>query len=404
MNLVKKLSDRIFHVARDREIKNGRTTDVYFERTRKILEEKGLGNVKVVAEVTTSDLPNNWKWAVLGGIEEVAKLFEGRNVNLYSMPEGTIFYPKDSRNIRVPVMVIEGPYIEFCILETPMLGLICQATGVCTMAARIKKIAWNKLLIAFGIRRMHPALAPMLDRAAFIGGFDGVSSLIGAETIKEKPMGTMPHSLIIMFGSQKKAWKAFDEVIDPSVPRIALVDTYFDEKAETLMAVEALGGKLYGVRLDTPTSRRGDLGEIVREIRWELDLRGHKNVKIILSGGINDKNIKEYCDAGADGFGVGTALSNAPTVDFAMDIVEKEGKPVAKKGKLGGKKGVWRCMKCMRDLVLPHTEKNPVCPFCGGKMEELLKPLIVNGKIKSKLPSPKEIREYVLFQLGKIEI
>lgn len=271
------------------------------------------------------------------------------------------------------------------------------------MAARIRKAVGDKQLMAFGIRRMHPALAPMLDRAAYIGGFDGASSLIGARAIEKEPMGTMPHSLIIVFGDQVKAWRAFDEVMPRDVPRIALVDTYFDEKVESIMAAEALKEKLHGVRLDTPGSRKGNFAELIREVRWELDARGYGHVKIMVSGGLNDKNVKELAEAGADGFGVGTSISNAPTIDFAMDIVELEGKPVAKRGKLGGRKQVWRCSKCLVNVVRLATERQPVCPSCGGRTEPVLRPLIKNGKIVGELPSPDEIRDYVLKQLEKLE-
>src|SRR3989442_10958166 len=125
------------------------------------------------------------------------------------------------------------------------------------------------------------------------------------------------------------------------VPRIALVDTYCDEKTEAVMAAEALGKALYGVRLDTPSSRRGNFPEIIKEVRWELDSRGFKNVKIFVSGGLDDGSVRALSATGADGFGVGTSVSNAPSVDFAMDIVEKEGKSVAKRGKLGGRKKAW---------------------------------------------------------------
>jgi nicotinate phosphoribosyltransferase len=243
----------------------------------------------------------------------------------------------------------------------------------------------------------------MLDRATYIGGFDGVSSLVGAETIGKEPMGTMPHSLVICLGNQAKAWKAFDEIMPSNVPRVALVDTYFDEKAEALMAVEALRGKLAGIRLDTPGSRKGNLPEIVREIRWELDIRGHRGVKIFVSGGVNDKNIKELCEAGADGFGVGTSITNAPTIDFAMDLVEVEGKPVAKRGKLGGKKGVWKCEQCFTYSVTPAASRVPRCMRCGKSMRRILRPLIKRGALVAKLPKPEEIRKSVLSQLERVE-
>ena len=395
---------RRFHIATDDEIKKAETTDIYFVRTKQVLEAKNLQDVHVIAEITPGELPGGLPWGVLCGIEEEAHLFEGVPVDIYAMPEGSIFHYKDYFGVREPVMRIEGPYGKFCLYETPMLGLICQASGVATRAARVKKAAGEKLVVAFGIRRMHPALAPMLDRAAYIGGFDGISSLIGAKTAGVKPTGTMPHALIIVFGDQVQAWKAFDEVMPEDVPRVALVDTYYDEKIEAVMAAEALKDRLFAVRLDTPGSRKGDFAEIIREVRWELDVRGYKHVKIFVSGGLNEEKVKVLSEAGADAFGVGTYVSNAPTIDFAMDIVEIDGKICAKRGKLGGRKEVWRCVECLTDVVLPFGKPQPNCPKCGGKMEPMLKPLIKNGKIVAKLPSPKEIREYVLKQLEKVEL
>jgi nicotinate phosphoribosyltransferase len=394
----------VFHYATDEEIRRGETTDIYFVRTKRILEARDLAKVHAYAEVTPGALPRGWPWGILCGIEEEARLFEGCPVDVYAMPEGSVFYHEDSRGIREPVMFIEGPYGEYCLLETPMLGLLCQASGVATRAARVKKVAGEKPVLAFGIRRMHPALSPMLDRAAYIGGCDGVSSLSGAKIIGAKPMGTMPHALIIAFGDQVKAWKAFDEVMPRDVPRVALIDTYYDEKAEAIMAAEALKKRLYGVRLDTPGSRKGDFAEIVREIRWELDVRGYKHVKIFVSGGLDEESVGVLSEAGADAFGVGTAISNAPTIDFAMDIVEMNGKPVAKRGKLSGKKQVWRCPKCLTDVVQLSNLPMPRCPKCGDKTEPMLKPLIKNGKIVAKLPKPSAIRKYVLEQLEKLTL
>jgi len=395
---------RHFYIATEEEIKRGETTDVYFQRTRKILKTKKLDKVRVTAEITSGKLPREWKWGVLCGIEEEAKLLEGYPINVYAMPEGSIFYPISYNGVREPVIVIEGPYEAFAHLETAILGLICQASGVATAAARIKKLANDKPVYAFGIRRMHPAIAPMLDRAAYIGGFNGVSGVLGAKLMGIKPAGTMPHALIIVFNDQVEAWKAFDEIMPPEVPRIALVDTFYDEKIEAIMAAEALKDRLFAVRLDTPSSRKGNFADIIREVRWELDIRGYKHVKIFVSGGINEENIENLIEAGADAFGVGTSVSNAPTIDFAMDIVEVEGKPNAKRGKMGGRKQVWRCKECLIDIILPVNAEKPECPKCNRAMEPMLKPLIKEGKIVAKLPSATEIRKYVLEQLKKLEL
>jgi len=398
------MDTRKFHTATEEEIKKAETSDVYFERTKEILEKEGLSNIHVTAEITTGSLPKNWEYGILAGVEEAAHLLEGLNIRVRSFPEGTLFRPVDSSGVREPVMVIEGRYLEFCLYETPLLGLLCQASGIATMASRVRRAAGTKTVFSFGIRRAHPALAPMIDRACYIGGFDAVSSMIGAKLLSKNPTGTMPHSLIIAIGDQVRAWKSFDKYMPKEVPRIALVDTYYDEKTEAIMAAEALGKALYGVRLDTPSSRRGNFSEIVKEVRWELDSRSFKDVKIFVSGGLDDESVRVLSTTGADGFGVGTSVSNAPSVDFAMDIVDKEGKSVAKRGKLGGKKEVWRCDKCLSDYVLPEGVPSPSCSNCGSKTKPLLVRLLESGRPTGPLPTPDKIRERVIDQLGKLTI
>ena len=275
----------MFQTATFDEIKAGKITDVYFERTMKILKAKGIDK-RVKAEFIAKELPDNAEWAVFAGLEEVAELLRGMKVNVRAMEEGTIFRPLQ------PVMEIEGMYTDFGIYETALLGLICQASGIATRAARCKMAAGERKVISFGARRMHPVLAPMIERNAYIGGCDGVSVIRSAELIGEEPMGTMPHALILVMGDVEKAIKAFDEVIGPDVKRTALVDTFIDEKFEAVKAAEALGGKLYAVRLDTPASRRGNFYRIIEEVKWELDIRGFGDVKIYVSGGINEEKVK----------------------------------------------------------------------------------------------------------------
>ncbi|CUX76792.1 Nicotinate phosphoribosyltransferase [Thermococcus chitonophagus] len=384
-----------FYIASEEDIKAGKTTDVYFIRTKKILEAKNI-HKKVLADVTTTSLPKNWKWGVLVGVEEVAKLLEGLPVNVYAMPEGTIFHPYE------PVLQIEGYYEDFGIYETALLGMLSQASGIATAALRIKIAAKFKPVYSFGIRHMHPAIAPMIDRAAFIGGCDGVSGVLGAEMIGEKAVGTMPHALIITVGDQVKAWKYFDEVIEEEVPRIALVDTFYDEKVEAVMAAEALGKRLFAVRLDTPSSRRGNFRKIIEEVRWELNVRGYDWVKIFISGGLDEEKIKEIVDV-ADAFGVGGAIASAKPIDFALDIVEVEGKPMTKRGKLSGRKQVYRCENGHYHVV-PANKKLEKCPVCGAEVEPLLKPIIENGEIVAEFPKAREIREYVLEQAKKFNL
>jgi nicotinate phosphoribosyltransferase len=389
----------VFFTASEKEILDGRTTDIYFVNTLEALKNGGKDRDKVVAEFTADTFPQGYPWAVFCGLEEFVTLFEGRDADVYAMDEGTVFVNKDKKRIRAPVAYVEGPYGSFCEFETPALGLICQSSGIATKSARIKKLAENKTVLSFGIRRMHPAIAPMIDRSAYIGGCDSVSSITGAETIGRAPVGTMPHALVVMFGDQRAAWRAFDETADRSMARIALVDTYYDEKAEALLAYGTLGKNLDGVRLDTPSSRRGKIEDIVAEVRWELGIRGFE-ARIIVSGGVDEDEVLKLRDL-VDGFGVGTCISNAPSINFAMDIVEKEGKPVAKRGKLGGKKQWFRCEHCYNFEVLPWGAEPPMC--CGEEMRPMLKKVVGHGKRLHAPKSATEIHDYVLKQLEKVE-
>lgn len=389
---------RLFNAATDEEIKSGLTSDIYYLRTKSIIEAKGVDK-EVVAEVTVGSLPEGWKWGVFCGLDEVINLYAGLPVDVYSLPEGTIFPSRDTRGYRIPQMAIVGKYGSFVSVETATVGLICQASGVATAAARVKKAAGGKTVFAFGIRRMHPAIAPMLDRSAYIGGFEGVSGVLGAKLLGIPPSGTMPHPLILIFGKQEAAWSAFDEVVDPSVPRIALVDTMCDEKFEAIRAAELLGGRLDGVRLDTPGSRRGDFLEIVKEVRWELDLRGYRHVKIYVSGGLNESSVSKLTAGPVDGFGVGTSVSNAPTIDFSLDLVEVEGKPVSKRGKYGGRKQAWRCPQCRKWVVAPWGSPGGDCLSCRVPLEPMLRKVVENGVPVAGRETPSVIRERVLNEL-----
>ncbi|MFW5946125.1 MAG: nicotinate phosphoribosyltransferase [Candidatus Natronoplasma sp.] len=391
-----------FHLASEDEIKKGKTTDIYFKNAMDIFENEGVGEERVVAEFTASSLPSDWNWAVFCGLDEVLHLLEGKNIDIYSMPEGTIFRTEGDEGIFTPVFWIEGPYKEFCIYETPILGFVCHPSGIATKSARVKKVAGESTIMSFGIRRMHPGIAPVIDRAAYIGGCDGISCIAGAEEVGVEPQGTMPHALTIIFDEPKKAFEAFDAALPEDISRIALVDTYYDETTESFMAAEAMGENLFGVRLDTPSSRRGDLGKIAQEVRWELEKRGVE-AKIICSGGMDEYYIPKLKKAGVDSFGVGTSISNARTVNFAMDIVEKEEEMVAKRGKFSGKKQVYRCPECFTfKMESWEEEKKPECD-CGSEMEPMLEKVMEDGEIIGEYPEPDEIRNHLLDQLSKVE-
>ena len=348
-----------FDTVSDETIKTGACTDIYFVRTEETLRLADI-NPEVFMEVTASALPASW--AVFCGLSDVIALLEGLPVTVDAMPEGTIFFKNE------PVLRISGKYRDFCRYETAILGFLCHASGVATAAAHMTLAAHRRPVYSFGSRRQHPSIARMIERAAWIGGVDGVSNTCAPEGIPV--VGTMPHAFVMCYAKPEDAWRSFDQNTPEEVPRIMLCDTWCDEKTESLRAAEC---GATAVRLDTPRSRRGNMRSIIEEVRWELDAHGYPDVKIFLSGGVTREEVILYRDI-VDAFGVGGAIANAPVIDFGLDIVSIEGLPKAKRGKRSGVKQVYELTDGQHRMQ-PVMQKSPV----GAKA--LLEPFIKNGKI-----------------------
>jgi len=334
----------MFDTVSDETIRRGECTDIYFERTEETLKAEGI-NPDVVMEVTASSLPDSW--SVFCGLTDVLVLLEGVLVTVDALPEGTIFYKNE------PVMRISGKYRDFCRYETAILGFLCHASGIATAAAHVKLAARDRQVFSFGSRRQHPSIARMIERAAWIGGVDGVSNTCAPEGMPV--VGTMPHAFVMCYDKPETAWRSFDRHAPEEVPRIMLSDTYCDEKSESLRAAEC---GATAVRLDTPRSRRGNMRSIIEEVRWELDTHGYGSVKIFLSGGVTREEVIAYRDI-IDAFGIGGTIANAPVIDFALDIVEIEGNAKAKRGKRSGVKQVYG-LASGKHIVLPVRNSVPV--------------------------------------------
>ena len=341
---------RRFNSATDAEILKADVADSYFHRTLQILRARGLEDTQVHAELAykTSD-PDDW--FVVAGLDEVAFLLQDIDVDARTVPEGTICRPHE------PVLTLSGPYGAFAEHETAILGLLCQASGVATGAARCRLAAGEKPVVSFGARRMHPAVTPMIERSAYLGGCDMVAVDLAVDRLGIPATGTTPHALVLIIGSTAEAARAFDGVIEPEVPRTIIIDTFDDEKFGALLAARAIPDSIYAIRMDTPGNRRGDFKDLMREVRWELDRNGFEHVKIFASGGIDVDyilHLNPVCDA----YGVGGAIADAPMVDFSLDIVEVNGEDRSKRGKRGGRKRLLRLQDGNR-VVLPESAPVP---------------------------------------------
>lgn len=314
---------RIFSATHE-EILGGATTDIYFVRTFDILESMGLLDTPVTAEIFCR------RDGILAGVKEVMGLLEGREMEIWSLPEGSAMASKEV------VMRLKGSYREFGVYETTILGFLASSSGWATAAREVKEAAGDKQVICFGSRHIHPAVAPVMERTAMLAGCDGVSCILAARLAGRQPQGTMPHALALIIGDTVKAAQAYHQYMPGEAPRIVLVDTYRDEIEESLRVAEALNRDLLGVRLDTPAERGGVTPDLVQELRQRLDQAHFNHVRILVSGGLNPERIKILSAAGADSFGVGSYISGAAPIDMTMDLKEVNGRPWTKRGRIPG--------------------------------------------------------------------
>ena len=302
--------------------------DVYFARTQTILQKEGLDPV-----VTMEIFPG--RDGIFCGIKEVLKLLTivlPEDAKVWTLDEGE---PMSGREI---VLRITAPYSSFGLYETAIVGILAHESGWATAAWEVVEAAEGASVISFGARHVHPDVSARMEYAAIVGGCVTSATTAGARLAGKAPAGTIPHAMILIFGDTVKATEAFDRQMPPEFPRIALVDTFKDEAEESLRVAEALGDRLWGVRLDTPVERGRVTPDLVKEVRGRLDQAGFPNVKIFVSGGITPERIRQFIAEGApvDGYGVGSYISGARPIDFTGDLKVVDGKPLAKRGRIPG--------------------------------------------------------------------
>jgi nicotinate phosphoribosyltransferase len=311
------------------EYYGGPAADVYFQRARDTLAGAGIDAVVTMDYFGDRD-------GVLCGIDEAVALLKQvlrPGDVLCTLRDGDAFVTKET------VLRVTAPYSRFGIYETAVLGMMASGSGWATAAREVVEAAAGTRVISFGARHVHPLVGPVMEYAAIVGGCNGCATPLGAELAGLKaPSGTMPHAMILVFGDTVEAALAFDQHMPEDVLRIVLVDTFKDEAEESLRVAEALGKRLRGVRLDTPWERGRVTVELVKEVRARLDLGGHPEVGIFVSGGMTAERIREFVAARApvDSFGVGMAIAAAPAIGFTADIKEVGGEPRTKRGRVPG--------------------------------------------------------------------
>ncbi|MGH7673430.1 MAG: quinolinate phosphoribosyl transferase, partial [Gemmatimonadales bacterium] len=286
--------------------------------------------------------------ASLGGIDEaiaILKLCAERwdELAVHALYDGEEIEPWET------VLLIEGPYDAFAVLETLYLGVLARRTRVGTNTRRVVEAAKPKQVMFFPARHDHWLIQTGDGYAAHIAGAIGVSTDAQASWWGSEGIGTVPHALIAAYGGDTVlASRKFAEQTDPGIRLITLVDFDNDCVGTSLKVARALGERLYGVRLDTSETLvdrsvipqmgtfkpTGVNPQLVRNVREALDKEGFGDVKIVVSGGFTVEKIRHFEEEGVpvDAYGVGSSLFQG-RFDFTADVVMLEGRPCAKVGR-----------------------------------------------------------------------
>jgi nicotinate phosphoribosyltransferase len=345
-----RLDPAIFRLPVER-IRDGYYSDAYFVYTKQLLESEDR-HPRVTMQVFQKHD------SVLGGVDEaiaVLKTCSGRRgvdgewipgwgeLDVQALHEGDRIAPWET------VMTIEGDYGLFAHLETVYLGCLARRSLIMRNVSDVVEAATGKPIFYFPARHDHWLVQTGDGWSAHVAGAIGVSTDAQASWWGGRGIGTVPHGLIAAYGGDTVAAAvAFADRFHEEMNITVLVDFENDSVRTALEVAEALGPKLWGVRLDTSDqlvdrSLFDEMGgfdptgvnpQLVDKVREALDAAGHARVRIVASGGFTAQRIREFEAAGVavDAYGVGSSLIRGQN-DFTADVVLVEGRPCAKVGR-----------------------------------------------------------------------
>jgi nicotinate phosphoribosyltransferase len=344
-----RLDPAIFRLPIDR-LRDGYYSDAYFVHTKNLLEAEGEHPRVTMQAFQKRD-------SILGGIDEaiaILKLCSGHSENgtwvdgwdqldVRALHEGDRIAPRET------VLTIEGDYSLFAHLETAYLGVLARRSLVMRNVSEVVEAAGGKQIFYFPARHDHWLVQTGDGWSAHVAGAIGVSTDAQASWWGGRGIGTVPHGLIAAYGGDTvKASVKFAEHYHADMNITVLVDWENDSVKTAIEVAQALGPRLWGVRLDTSeqlvdrslrdepesTARTGVNPKLVEKVRGALDHAGFPDVRIVASGGFTAERIREFERGGVavDAYGVGSSLIRGEN-DFTADVVIVDGKPCAKVGR-----------------------------------------------------------------------
>ena len=328
------------------KMRAGWYTDAYFNHARATLLADGR-HPRVVVQV----FQKNHAW--LGGMDEAIAILrlcshDPDGLAIRALHDGDPIEPRET------VLTVEGDYTTFAHLETAYLGTLARRTLITTNVVRVLEMAGGKPIIFMPARFDHHRVQAGDGYAAYVAG-QVTGSEIGVTSDEQaswwggRAIGTVPHSLIAAYGGDTVlAARKFAEWAPPDMSVTVLVDFENNSTQTALEVAEALGERLWGIRLDTSETLvdrslweemsdfkpAGVNTQLVRKVRGALDAAGFGHVRIVVSGGFTVEKIREFEEHGVpvDAYGVGSSLIRGAN-DYTADVVMTDGRPSGKFGR-----------------------------------------------------------------------
>jgi nicotinate phosphoribosyltransferase len=301
-------------------------------------------------------------------------------------PEGELYFPGS------PVLTVSGTFADAVILETLALSIYNHDCAVASAAARMVTAAAGRPLIEMGSRRTHEEAAVACARASYLAGFSATSNLAARLRHGIPTAGTAAHSWVLLHDDERAAFAS--QVAALGTSTTLLVDT-FDIRQGIENAIAAAGTGLDAIRIDS-----GDLGELTRQARDQLDGLGATGTRIVLSGDLDEYAIASLRAEPVDSYGVGTSVvtgSGHPTAGMVYKLVEVDGRPVAKrstsKESRGGRKAALRRHKPTGTAVEEVVYHADAPPAVGPHDTVLPIPLVRGGKVQPGVDDLEAARE-----------
>lgn len=302
--------------------------------------------------------------------------------------EGELFFPGS------PIMTVSGTFAECVVLETLILSVLNHDCAIAAAAARMVTAARGRPLIEMGSRRAHEEAAVASARAAYLAGFASTSNLAAGLRYGIPTAGTAAHAFTLLHDDEKAAFAS--QVAALGEQTTLLVDTY-DISQGIRNAIAVAGPGLRAVRIDS-----GDLSVLAAQSRALLDELGAPDVKIVVSGDLDEYAIAALAAEPVDVYGAGTAVvtgSGAPTAGLVYKLVEVDGRPVVKrsenKATIGGRKTAYRRHKptgtAVEEIVLSQQATPPAQP--GDRL--LQRPFVRGGEFVADLPTLADSRAHL---------